>query len=66
MDTYIIIEHEVGKPFDPPDPDAQVVKSCGVVERTRFVTTRASPEGLIKERINVRCVLVLWAYPRRS
>lgn len=61
MDTYVITEHEVGKPFDPPHELAQVVKSCGTFER--IVPARYPSYGT---GTTVRYVLVMWAYPKRD
>ena len=58
MDTYVVTEHEVGKPFDPPDELAQVVRSCGNFERVYQTTSGVS--------FTVRFVLVMWAYPKRE
>lgn len=58
MDTYVVIEHEVGKPFDPPHELAQVVKGCGTFEREQG-------DGYLNPRVRKRYVLVMWAYPKR-
>lgn len=58
-EVYVILEHDIGRPFDPPDPAAQVVKSCGYVQRLRACENGWAPEAVTR-------ALVLWVYPRRT
>lgn len=61
MDTYVVTEHEAGKPFTPPNEDAQIVKCCGHQLRYR----QLNPDDPMSEHEQYTTVLVLWAYPTR-
>jgi hypothetical protein len=60
-DTYVVTEHEAGKPFEPPNEDAQIVRCCGHNLRFRRITAD-DPNSDYEE---FTTVLVLWAYPTR-
>lgn len=61
-DTYVVTEHEVGKPFVPPNDEAQIVKCCGHQARFR----RLVPHDPASDYEEFTTVLVLWSYPTRE